>query len=108
MGTRGCGFKSRHSDCCWVERNYHPSLISSGISGSTPEAAIMAPSTNRNRSSPFQGGNGSSSLLGATVAVAEMAMQRIVVPRVETLNAGSNPVGHIYLVMLCYVCVRSG
>lgn len=54
----------------------------------------MAPSTNRHRSSPFQGGNGSSSLLGATVVVAEMAMQRIVVPRVETLNASSNLVGH--------------
>ena len=132
--------------CCWVERKYHPSLISSGISGSTPETAIevrakyhtprkrksdgcaavddlnqampdwsngsdasfsarrrefnspigyyMAPSTNRHRSSPFQGGNGSSSLLGATVAVAELVMQRIVVPRAETLNVGSNPIDH--------------
>lgn len=30
----------------------------------------------------------------ATVAVAELAMQRIVVPRDESLYAGSNPVSH--------------
>lgn len=60
----------------------------------SPIGYYMAPSTNRHRSSPFQGGNGSSSLLGATVVVAEMAMQRIVVPRVETLNASSNLVDH--------------
>lgn len=39
-------------------------------SSSTPETAITAPSSNRNRTLPFQGRNGSSSLLGAAVAVA--------------------------------------
>ena len=42
--------------CCWVERIYHPSLISSGISGSTPEAAIW-PLGLTVRTPPFHGGN---------------------------------------------------
>ena len=36
-----------------------------------------------------------SSPTGVTVAVAELVMQWIVVPRGEILNAGSSPVGHL-------------
>lgn len=39
-----------------------------------------------------------------TVALAELAMQRIVVPRGEILYAGSSPVGHqfAFLLIFCY------
>lgn len=36
-----------------------------------------------------------SSPTGVTVVVAELAMQWIVVPRGEILDAGSSPVGHL-------------
>lgn len=52
------------------------------------------PSYNRSSIQPFHGWDRGSSPLGMTVALAELAMQRIVIPRGEILYAGSSPVGH--------------
>ena len=57
----------------------------------------MAPSNKWIVRAPFKGKMVGSTPPGVTVAVAELAMQWIVVPRGEILNAGSSPVGHPWM-----------
>ena len=65
------------------------------MSSSTLTRITLSPISLMAMTPDSQSGNESSILLSGTVAVAELAMQWIVVPRGEILNAGSNPVGHL-------------
>ena len=82
-------------DCCWVERKYHPSLISSGISGSTPEAAICPIGLTAMISDSQSGEEGSIPSSG-TVTVAQLGEPRVVVPKV----VGSSPTSHLGLAVM--------
>ena len=87
-------------------RNGNASGSDPKVAGSNPAGAVSitynskhpvpAPWSNRLVTPPFQGGNAGSSPAGATVAVAQLGVQRIVVPPV----AGSSPVSHPSLALV--------